>query len=103
MKKCIMKIKKEELIRKSHALELDLPHKTPVDDVRTKVFGVILGKEIGMSKAEKQLCRSVQALCRKEMSVCKMQRGEFHRGAPSVHCREMSHAAERQRLTGRIL
>ena len=31
---------------------LDIPYKTLVDDVRTKVFGVILGKEIGMSKAE---------------------------------------------------
>ena len=52
LKKCIMKIKREELIRKSHALVVDLPHKTLAGDVRTEVFGVILGKEIGMSKAE---------------------------------------------------
>ena len=47
-----MKIRKKELIDKSHDLDLDLPYNTLVADVQKEVFGAILGKEIGMSKAE---------------------------------------------------
>ena len=48
--KLIMKIKKSELIRKSKtAWELDIPDKTLVGDVQTKVFGAYLEQERDVS------------------------------------------------------
>ena len=48
--KVIMKIKKSELIRKSKtAWELDIPDKTLVGDVQTKVFGAFLEQERDVS------------------------------------------------------
>ena len=52
LKKCIMKIRKQELIDKSHDLALDVSKKSLVAYIQKEVFGAILGKEIGRSKAE---------------------------------------------------
>ena len=52
LKKCIMKIRKQELIDKSHDLALDVSKKSLVLHIQKEVFGAILGKEIGRSKAE---------------------------------------------------
>ena len=43
---------KKVLINKSRNLDLDLPRKIFIDDVRREVFGEILGKELGTQKAE---------------------------------------------------